>query len=140
MYNIYLGDILCPVAPEKISVDYGSGCEVVSLADGGEIGIPNGNYLRSIEFSLLLPNKNYPFAVYKSGFQNADLYLEKFETAAEQQYLQVQLYHGWPVMSRMSSSYSGEASARRRFSSSAARVTSPLSWKTGWTIKVRPST
>lgn len=79
MYNVYFGDILCPVAPEKISVNYGSGCEVVKLADGGEIGVPSGNFLREIEFSLLLPNSVYPFAVYKSGFCGADHYLEKFE-------------------------------------------------------------
>lgn len=79
MYNLYLGDILCPVAPEKISVDYGNGCETVRLADGGELGVPRGNFLRGIEFSLLLPNSEYPFAVYKSGFQNGDFYLEKFE-------------------------------------------------------------
>lgn len=79
MYNVYLGDVLCPVAPEKISINYGDGCEVVKLADGGLIGVPKGNSLREIEFSLLLPNKEYPFAVYKSGFCNADFYLEKFE-------------------------------------------------------------
>lgn len=79
MYNVYLGDVLCPVAPEKISVNYGSGCELVKLSDGGELGVPTGNFLREIEFSLLLPNLEYPFAVYKSGFQNADFYLGKFE-------------------------------------------------------------
>lgn len=79
MYNVYLGGVLCPVAPEKISVNYGGCCEIVNLADGGGIGVPKGNSLREIEFSLLLPNKEYPFAVYKSGFCNADFYLEKFE-------------------------------------------------------------
>lgn len=84
MYSLYLGDILCPVAPERISVNYGNGCEMVKLADGGELGVAKGNFLREIEFTLLLPNRQYPFAVYKSGFCGADFYLEKFE----------ELFHG----------------------------------------------
>ena len=79
MYNLYLGNILCPVAPEKISVNYGNGCEVVKLADGGELGVPKGKFLREIEFSLLLPNSEYPFAIYNNGFCDAEHYLEKFE-------------------------------------------------------------
>lgn len=79
MYNVYLGDMLCPVAPEKIVVNYNDGCETVDLADGGEIGVPRGNSLRVIGFSLLLPNSEYPFAVYKSGFCAAGIYLDKLE-------------------------------------------------------------
>lgn len=79
MYYVYLGDVLCPVAPGKITIDYGSGCETVDLARGGKIGLPRNNDLRKIELSLLLPNYKYPFAVYKSGFHNADFYVEKFQ-------------------------------------------------------------
>lgn len=79
MFNVYLGDILCPVAPEKILVDYGDGCELVRLADGGELGVSRRDIPRRIEFSLLLPNREYPFAVYRSGFQNGNFYLRKFE-------------------------------------------------------------
>lgn len=80
MYNVYLNNVLCPVAPGKISVSYGKNCSVVELADGGEVSIPSGNLLRVVEFSLLLPNSEYPFAVYRSGFQKASRFLEKFES------------------------------------------------------------
>lgn len=79
MYNVYLGDILCPVAPEKITVNFANKCSVVSLADGGEINIPGGAALHEINFSLLLPNSKYPFAVYKSGFKPAAFFLQKLK-------------------------------------------------------------
>ncbi len=78
MYNVYLGTVLCPVAPEKITVKHGRNISVMCLADGRELVIPRGETAREIEFSLLLPNSVYPFAVYRSGFKRADYFLEKF--------------------------------------------------------------
>lgn len=78
MYNVYLGDILCPVAPEKISIKYGMNVSVLNPADGGEMTFSRGERAREIEFSLLLPNSEYPFAVYRSGFQRADYFINKF--------------------------------------------------------------
>lgn len=45
----------------------------------GEVNILKMPGLTDIEFEVLLPNTQYPFAVYPNGFQPATHYLEKLE-------------------------------------------------------------
>lgn len=79
MYRVYLGGVLCPVAPEKISTKYGTNVSAVELADGSEAVKGLGKRACEIEFSLLLPNVEYPFAAYIDGFRDARFFLEKFK-------------------------------------------------------------
>lgn len=80
MYNVYLGKMLCPVAPEKIQLKVANNNKTMVLMDGSEINILKDAGLSEISFSLLLPNTRYPFAVYKSGFKRAGYFLEQIET------------------------------------------------------------
>ncbi len=80
MYNVYLGKMLCPVAPEKIQLKVANNNKTMVLMDGSEINILKDAGLSEISFSLLLPNTRYPFAVYKSGFERAGYFLEQIET------------------------------------------------------------
>ena len=79
MYNVYLGNMLCPIAPEKIQLKVANKNKTMVLMSGEEINIIKDAGLSEISFSLLLPNSQYPFAVYKSGFERAGYYLEQIE-------------------------------------------------------------
>lgn len=79
MYNVYLGNMLCPIAPEKIQIKIANQNKTMVLMNGEEINIIKDAGLSEISFSLLLPNSQYPFAVYKSGYERAGFFLEQIE-------------------------------------------------------------
>ena len=75
MYDFYIGSVQLPIAPSKLTVKIGNKNRTVSLINDGEVNILKGPGLTDINFTVLLPNVRYPFAVYSSGFQRADYYL-----------------------------------------------------------------
>ena len=79
MYSVYLDKFLVPIPPEKISYKIKNQNKTLNLISGGEVNCLKSAGLTDIEFSLLLPNCEYPFAVYKDGFKRADYFLEKIE-------------------------------------------------------------
>lgn len=80
MYDVYLGTMLCPIAPQTIQVKVKNKNSTLTLINDGEINILKKAGLTEISFDLLLPNVKHPFAVYKSGFQNASYFLGVLET------------------------------------------------------------
>ena len=78
-YHIFLGNMLCPVAPSKIDIKINGQNDTVTLINEGEINILKQAGLSDISFDLLLPNVKYPFAVYTSGFVVASYYLARLE-------------------------------------------------------------
>lgn len=84
MYEIWLGEIKLPVAPEKITITTGSLNETVTLVEGGEINLIRSPKLRTISFEALIPNTKYPFASYLyDEFKNADYYKEAISALKE---------------------------------------------------------
>lgn len=79
MYDIYLGTMLCPIAPEKIQLKINSKNKNLTLINEGEVNILKKTGLTEVIFDLLLPNVKYPFAVYKSGFKSANYFLKILE-------------------------------------------------------------
>lgn len=80
MYEVYLGELLLPVAPAKISFRYGNKNETVTLLDGSEINIIKKPGLAEYAFEMLLPHANYPFAAYKSSVRKSPLeYISKLK-------------------------------------------------------------
>lgn len=49
------------------------------LMNEGEVNVIKRTGLTDIDIEVLLPNVNYPFAVYPNGFQPATFYLDKLE-------------------------------------------------------------
>lgn len=78
-YDFYLGRCLLPVTPSKLTVQINNANETVTLIDEGEINILRQAGLTEIEFECTIPQVQYPFAVYPSGFQDANYYLDYFE-------------------------------------------------------------
>jgi len=80
MYDVYLGKMLVPIAPEKLQLKINSKNKTLTLINEGEVNILKQAGLSEISFDLLLPNVQYPFAVYKSGFKTANYFLEQLES------------------------------------------------------------
>jgi LysM repeat protein len=78
-YDMYLGTMLLPVTPSKLSININNKNSTMVLINDGEINILKKAGLTEISFTALLPNVKYPFAVYKSGFQKASAFLDKLE-------------------------------------------------------------
>lgn len=76
-YEVYLGNILFPVAPSKIDTKIKNQNKTINLINDGEFNVLKSPGLTEISFDLLLPNVKYPFATYKSGFVNAKYFLDE---------------------------------------------------------------
>ncbi len=86
MYEVYFDKLLFPIAPAKIEIKVKNQNKTLKLINGEEINFLKSPGLTEVKMDLLLPNKNYPFSKYKSGFQKAEYYLEKldeFKTSEE---------------------------------------------------------
>lgn len=79
-YDFYLKKCLLPVAPSKLQVKINNANETAVLINEGEINILRKAGLTDIEFECLIPQGEYPFAAYKSGFKGADYFLDYFES------------------------------------------------------------
>ena len=77
-YRMFLDGLLMPVTPGRIQFRYRGGNSRTALLDGGEV-----THLRAGEgveaaFTLSLPRRSYPFARYERGFQEPEVFLERF--------------------------------------------------------------
>lgn len=82
-YKLYMNKILYPIAPAKIQTKITNKNKTITLANQTDINILKSPGLREYTFELLLPNSEYPFAIYKDGFKNADYYLRKIKNLKE---------------------------------------------------------
>ncbi|OSA89558.1 UNVERIFIED_ORG: hypothetical protein B2H93_15970 [Clostridium botulinum] len=78
-YMVYLDKILLPITPEKIQTKINNKNKTYALLNSSEMNVLKDPGLTEISFDILLPNMEYPFAVYKSGFKKAKYYLQKIE-------------------------------------------------------------
>ena len=79
MYLVYIGGVLCPVTPSKMQTKIGGTNKVITLINEGQVNLIKSPALTEVSFELLLPNREYSFAVYKNGFVNAEYFLSFFE-------------------------------------------------------------
>lgn len=59
-HDVYLGDLLLPITPSEISTKIKNKNEVVSLINGDDLNLLNNPGLTEFEFTMRLPNVNYP--------------------------------------------------------------------------------
>lgn len=79
-YDFYLDKCLLPIAPSKLAIKINNTNKTITMIDDGEINILKKAGLTDIEFECCIPQVQYPFAVYKSGFRQADFFLGYFES------------------------------------------------------------
>ncbi|NLY79824.1 MAG: LysM peptidoglycan-binding domain-containing protein [Lysinibacillus sp.] len=79
MYNFFIDGVQLPVAPSEMSMRINNKNETITLMNEGEVNILKKPGLTDIKFEVLLPNVQYPFAIYPSGFMPATYYLDKLE-------------------------------------------------------------
>lgn len=78
-YDFYLGGCLLPITPEKLEVSIKNSNKTMTLINEGQVNILKNPGLTEVEFSFVIPQMQYPFATYKSGFQGAAYYLNHLE-------------------------------------------------------------
>lgn len=83
MYQVYLDDMLLPIAPQKIQMQYGNQNKTVNLINGGEVNIIRPPGLCEISFDILLPLSVYPFAVWDGSVDGAEEFLSRLQELKE---------------------------------------------------------
>ncbi len=78
-YDFYLNKCLLPVAPSKLQISIKNENKTIKLINEGDVNLLKAAGLTDIEFECLIPQVQYPFAVYPSGFQGAEYFLNYFE-------------------------------------------------------------
>lgn len=78
-YQFLMDGMLLPVTPAAVTMKVKGRNKTMTLINGEEINIVKSPGLTEISFDALLPNMQYPFAVYPDGFHNAKYYLTKLE-------------------------------------------------------------
>ncbi len=79
-YDFYLSKCLLPITPEKLQVKINNANDTLTLINEGEINVLKTPKLTDIEFECIIPQVQYPFASYKSGFKGASYFLDLFES------------------------------------------------------------
>lgn len=78
-YDMYLDTVLLPITPSKLKVTINNNNATYVLIDEGQINLLKKAKLSDVEFECCIPQVQYPFANYLSGFQPASYFLEHFE-------------------------------------------------------------
>ena len=78
-YDVYLGKTLFPVAPEKITMRINGKNTTHDLINDGEMNVLKLAGLTTVNFTVLLPAVQYPFASYQGGFKAPSHYLDLLE-------------------------------------------------------------
>lgn len=77
MYKFYMGDMLLPITPQKLTIKTKGSNKTVTLMDGGEVSFLGSPGLREISFEAVIPMAGqYSFA---DGYRNPGDYIEMFK-------------------------------------------------------------
>ena len=79
MYEVYLGEMMFPVAPEKIVYKMRSRNSVTELINMEEISRINAGGLTEYSFDVLLPGGKVPYAKYAYGYREPYDYIHELE-------------------------------------------------------------
>ena len=79
MYYFYMGSVLLPVSPEKLSLKINNMNETMKLVNEGQVNCLKDAGLTDVEFDILIPAVEYSFAKYDGGFKPAEYFLTHFE-------------------------------------------------------------
>jgi LysM repeat protein len=79
MYYFYMGSVLLPIPPEKLSLKVKNANKTMTLIDQGEVNFLRSAGLTDVEFEVLIPAVEYSFAKYDGGFKKPKYFTDHFE-------------------------------------------------------------
>lgn len=79
MYEVYMDDMRFPITPSKITISAGGQNETITLISGEEINILRPPGLLDISFDAVIPQSDYPFAVWDGSFDDAGEFVERLQ-------------------------------------------------------------
>ncbi len=82
-YEVYIDDMLLPLPPEKIPIKYSGQNKTATLINGEEINMIRPPGLAEISLDVVIPQMDYPFAVWDGSFENAEDFLERLKELKE---------------------------------------------------------
>lgn len=80
MYYFYMGSVLLPIAPDKLTLKVKNANKTMTLINEGEVNFLKDAGLTDIEFDVLIPAVQYSFAKYDSGFESPAYFMTHFES------------------------------------------------------------
>ncbi|SET52863.1 LysM domain-containing protein [Lacrimispora sphenoides] len=84
-YEVYIDDIFLPLPPEKIPVKYSGQNKTVNLINGEEINLVKSFGLAEISIDVIIPQMDYPSAVWDGSIDSAEDFLERLQDLKEGQ-------------------------------------------------------
>lgn len=78
-YRVYIGKVLLPVTPSKITFKTKGANQTYNLINNEQINVIKPANLQEISFDFLLPATKYPFAVYQDGFKRPDRLIKEIK-------------------------------------------------------------
>ena len=79
MYYFYMGSVLLPVSPDKLTIKVKNQNKTMTLINEGEVNFLRQAGLTDVEFDVMIPAVRYPFANYEDGFERPSYFLDHFE-------------------------------------------------------------
>lgn len=78
-YHFYLGETLLPIPPSKLTLKVKNKNSVLTMSNERELNVLKSPGLTEISFEAMLPQTQYPFAVYSGGYKDARYFLNVLE-------------------------------------------------------------
>ncbi len=82
-YEVYINDMLLPLPPEKIPIKYSGKNKTATLINGEEINMVRPPGLAEIDIDVVIPQMNYPSAVWDGSIDSAEDFLERLKELKE---------------------------------------------------------
>lgn len=82
-YEVYIDDMLLPLPPQKIPVKYPGQNKSVALINGKEINLVRPPGLAEISIDIVIPQMDYPSAVWDGSIDDAEDFLERLHDLKE---------------------------------------------------------
>lgn len=82
-YEVYIDDMLLPIPPQKIPIKYPGQNKTVTLINGEEINLVRPPGLAEISIDVVIPQMDYPCAVWDGSIDSAEDFLERLHELKE---------------------------------------------------------
>lgn len=82
-YEVYIDDMLLPIPPEKIPIKYPGQNQTATLISGEEINITRPPGLAEISLDVVIPQMDYPCAVWDGSIDDAEDFITRLHELKE---------------------------------------------------------